>query len=164
MSLSHSGSRLAFAVAQMAIGCDVERVKPRPFDAIAAAFFRAEEADELARTADQQTLFYRLWTAKEAVAKALGLTLAEGLRRVGISPPIEDWRQPPALRADTFWLFGRGDERYAVALAIPRASLKLPDVDICLADIVGNDEVSIGERMPLSPSRGWTLSLAIVEG
>ena len=88
-NLSHSGEVVLLAIARGADpGIDVEALRPRPRALqLAQRYFTAAEAAALARRseADRQQAFYQLWTAKEAVLKALGRGLAFGLDRVGFA-------------------------------------------------------------------------------
>ncbi|MGH8379097.1 MAG: 4'-phosphopantetheinyl transferase family protein [Gammaproteobacteria bacterium] len=82
LSLSHSHGLLALAVAAMPVGVDVERLRSRSLMAHAERVFMAEEAAHLARTRDdieRLRLFYRYWTLTEAVGKAAGISIWEGL-------------------------------------------------------------------------------------
>ncbi|MGH8282615.1 MAG: 4'-phosphopantetheinyl transferase family protein [Gammaproteobacteria bacterium] len=82
LNLSHSHGLLALAVATMPVGVDVERVRPRSLTVHAERVFMAEETAYLARTQDdigRLRLFYRYWTLKEAVCKAAGISIWEGL-------------------------------------------------------------------------------------
>lgn len=80
ISLSHSSEMIAAAVdlAGRPLGIDLECHKPRDFHAIAAQWFGPHERAAVARTGI--AAFYRIWTAREARAKALGTGLAEALR------------------------------------------------------------------------------------
>ncbi|MDG4764613.1 4'-phosphopantetheinyl transferase superfamily protein [Solwaraspora sp. WMMD406] len=67
------------------VGIDVERLRPVPARALARRWYAPAEAAWLAGRpeCDRAADFLRLWTAKEAVGKALGLGLRDGgLRRV----------------------------------------------------------------------------------
>jgi 4'-phosphopantetheinyl transferase len=96
-NLSHSDGLAALAVsADFALGVDVEAVRPLKED-VAERFFSRREVEALARLSpdDQLHGFYRCWTRKEAVIKAIG----EGLSRpldsfdvsveAGVSPTLE---------------------------------------------------------------------------
>ena len=75
------------------VGVDLERIRPLPnWYALAAHCCSAQELNWLAgRPAnDQERDFFRLWTAKEAVLKALGTGLASPPERVTISLPDTD--------------------------------------------------------------------------
>ena len=83
---SHSGGQALVALARgVSPGIDLERFRQRANAlAIARRFFTAEEADELETlaTAARSAAFLELWTAREAVLKALGRGLAFGLDRL----------------------------------------------------------------------------------
>jgi phosphopantetheinyl transferase len=73
LSLSHSGGYVCFAIANCAVGVDIELVKPQR-DRLAAArvFMDDSECAMLARRgAGRAEYFYRSWCAKEACYKAL---------------------------------------------------------------------------------------------
>ena len=85
---SHSGDRAVIALAMgVAPGIDLERyrVRPRALD-IAQRYFAPPEIEQLAQLPDSQRsdVFLRLWTAKEALLKALGRGLAFGLNRLSV--------------------------------------------------------------------------------
>jgi len=69
-NVSHSGERVAVAVAATAVGIDIERERAmRDVRAIARRFFSRGEAAAVER---DPSLFFAIWTAKEAVIKAIG--------------------------------------------------------------------------------------------
>ena len=84
-SVSHSGdlSALAFAP-DCELGIDIEHIRPMPeMQAIARGQFSLEECAQLfsgfehnQAEQNQQDLFFRFWTKKEALAKATGLGIA----------------------------------------------------------------------------------------
>ncbi len=76
LSLTHSG-RLAVAAlcAGGDLGIDLECRRPRDFAALAARAFGPRE--QAAVAADGENAFYRIWTLREAFAKATGHGLAE---------------------------------------------------------------------------------------
>jgi 4'-phosphopantetheinyl transferase len=84
LSLSYSGPWAVYAIGDGAgIGVDCEAVEPHDdLDGVAHSYFTPAERALLARCSPptRLTLFYRLWTRKEALVKALGL---------GLSYPIE---------------------------------------------------------------------------
>lgn len=86
-NLSHCGDVVLLAIGRgVELGVDVEVLRPRPRALqLAQRYFTADEAAALAALPEdeRQQAFYRLWTAKEAVLKALGRGLAFGLGRVG---------------------------------------------------------------------------------
>jgi 4'-phosphopantetheinyl transferase len=85
-SVSHSGDYFVLALRlDQVIGIDIEQTRdlPQAID-IAKRYFTPEESRALAQleAADQRDAFFAWWTHKEAVVKALGLSLADNLRRV----------------------------------------------------------------------------------
>lgn len=99
---SHSGDQAVLAIARgVEPGIDLERLRARPRALeIAQRYFCAEEAQALAAldATRRDAAFLELWTAKEAVLKAIGRGLAFGLQRLCLAvPPL-----PPAL----LWLDG----------------------------------------------------------
>ena len=95
-NLSHSHDLALYAFAQRrAVGVDVERVRPMP-DAvrIARRFFSPREvaAVQAAPAERRETVFFEIWTRKEAYIKALG----EGLSRplAGFSVDLRSKRAP----------------------------------------------------------------------
>jgi len=94
-NVSHSGELVAIALAVgTPVGVDIERVRPIS-DAIAIArrFFSPDEAARVAGAGTDEE-FFAIWTAKEAVVKALGKGLGAGLstftvpERMGAFTPI----------------------------------------------------------------------------
>jgi phosphopantetheinyl transferase len=95
-SVSHSGSFAVIALTDgdVAVGVDVEEVRPRRrLAALAARVLNDEEhAVWLALDDEDARLrsFLRVWTAKEAYLKALGIGIATRLRDV--PERVEGWR------------------------------------------------------------------------
>jgi len=84
---SHSGECLVLAIARRlpVLGVDFERHRSRARALqLARRFYHPDEAEQLARLPASSVSdgFLRLWTAKEAVLKALGEGLRFGLDRV----------------------------------------------------------------------------------
>ncbi len=85
---SHSAGHALVALARgIAPGIDLECDRPLRALALARRYFTADEAAWLARQpeARQTAAFLDLWTAKEAVLKALGRGLGFGLDRLTIT-------------------------------------------------------------------------------
>ena len=76
-NLSHSGSFAAIAVSTEPVGVDIEAWKEDlPVADLAAHEFRKDESAAIGNSSEPHLLFYRLWTAKEAVMKCTGLGLS----------------------------------------------------------------------------------------
>ena len=72
-NLSHSGDvALVVVAAGREVGVDVEEVKPRRFEALAARSMLAAERAAIGEAADGNLAFHRHWVAKEAAVKATG--------------------------------------------------------------------------------------------
>jgi len=82
-SLSHSKNLALIAVSQkMPVGIDIEQVRPVPSKLlIAKRFFAQSEFKRLESLSEscQQSAFFDLWTAKEALTKAKGVRLFDEL-------------------------------------------------------------------------------------
>lgn len=99
-SLSHSGGHAVLAVpsADFPVGVDLERLRPRRFDAWPYWVLHADEASWLQQHAELAD-YYALWTLKEALLKATGQGLAE-MPQTGLRPNGDGWRLYAAGR---FW-------------------------------------------------------------
>ncbi|MGO9096664.1 MAG: 4'-phosphopantetheinyl transferase family protein [Bryobacteraceae bacterium] len=86
-NLSHSGIYTTAAVSRnREVGIDLERIRPDAAGRdIAARFFSGEERAWLDATPGVES-FFRLWTAKEAVLKAMGTGLSTPLNRLSVRP------------------------------------------------------------------------------
>ncbi|WP_343182806.1 4'-phosphopantetheinyl transferase family protein [Rhodanobacter glycinis] len=90
---SHSGGHALIAIGRrIAPGIDLERlrVRPRALE-IAKRYFTDDETSALAvlPMSARHAAFLELWTAKEAVLKALGRGLAFGLDRLSVTSTID---------------------------------------------------------------------------
>lgn len=86
-NLSHAGRWVVCAISRTAVGVDVEQV--RPFDLVLAwRFFHRRECAALAvqPAAARHDYFFRLWTAKEAYMKALGLGFQRDMASFSVAP------------------------------------------------------------------------------
>jgi 4'-phosphopantetheinyl transferase len=92
-NVSHSGDLVLVAVGRVvSLGVDIERHRPDvAIDAVGPEVFTADELRRLADLGAQETMeaFFRLWVAKEAVAKAVGTGLARDPRRFQVTPDGE---------------------------------------------------------------------------
>lgn len=144
-SMTHSGRFALVALAAATpVGVDVEEVRSFPDrDAIAERFFHPLEARELGTDANDvdEAAFFRAWTRKEAVAKALGLGLslafdgfrvtsrdAEPPRVLELPPP----HPPPASWTLLDLIPGAG---HVGAVALPQRPVRLTrrTLDLTLA-------------------------------
>lgn len=82
LSITHSGNIAAIALSDqpLKLGIDVEQTKLRNFTELAQEFCTPEEISLLIKSPNLQRDFYQLWTVKEALAKASGLSLFDCYR------------------------------------------------------------------------------------
>jgi 4'-phosphopantetheinyl transferase len=98
-NISHSGELVALAIAREAVGIDVEEIREmRDLLGIARRFFSAEEAQRVEEDGDQ---FFRIWTAKEAVVKAIGSGVSDGLQSFTVP---RDLRAPAVVQGREEWV------------------------------------------------------------
>lgn len=86
-NISNSGHYVAIALhpGSQQIGVDLEMVNPHfEYWEVAGDYFSAEECDSVFSHHD----FYRIWTRKEALLKATGVGLAEGLNELDLSREV----------------------------------------------------------------------------
>ncbi len=97
-NISHSGDSILLAVThRRSVGVDVETVRSDlDVQALSRRFLAPEEQEAIAvgSAADQLAAFYRCWTRKEALLKALGTGLATPLRQAVVSVAA---REPAAV-------------------------------------------------------------------
>jgi phosphopantetheinyl transferase len=119
VSVSHSGDFIACAVCDRRVGVDIERTDRLEADEdFAARVCVPAEREELARTPldSRRLALIRLWTRKEAVAKALGVGLALPFDQLDVTA---DRPRIAGVRMRSLWardLHG-GPAEYAIAIA-----------------------------------------------
>ena len=82
--LSHKEDYAALALGHNKPGVDLEKLRPRDFQALAAHSFSAQEYAWLAQSRVPAQAFYQLWTLKEALIKAEDLAFPTDLRHCGL--------------------------------------------------------------------------------
>ncbi|CCH57119.1 Putative 4'-phosphopantetheinyl transferase slr0495 [Fibrisoma limi BUZ 3] len=79
-NISHAGNWVLVSLAAVAVGVDVEQVRPSfRYEGVLAHSFSAEEQRYVTESADPRRVFFRLWTRKEALAKGIGTGLLDDL-------------------------------------------------------------------------------------
>lgn len=88
ISLSHTPGHSLLAVAPFPVGVDLE--EPRPLDLVTVGekVLSARERKALAasRSGDRSGLFFRSWTRKEALLKAVGTGIVRPLEELDVRP------------------------------------------------------------------------------
>ena len=133
-SVSHSGTHglIAFS-AEASIGVDVEERSPRSnLDGMAARFCGSNERAALATVEGQEktNLFYRLWTLKEALLKALGAGFACDPTAFEVPPGVLQGARSGTIRLprgrSRFWrVTDIGETRFSAAVAYELEADKL---------------------------------------
>jgi 4'-phosphopantetheinyl transferase len=137
-NLSHSGPVVAVAVASVAVGVDVESLRPVvSAERLARRFLSAAEAAAVlaADAAERDRAFLRIWTQKEAYLKATGLGVGMPLREVDTEP---DPARPPRLLAIA------GDRAEAAHWTLLEADI--PDA-VCTVAVLGEPPDLIVRRV-----------------
>jgi 4'-phosphopantetheinyl transferase len=85
-NLAHSENVGLLAIATDLIGVDIERRRPVEFDLLARNVFSEGEFRMWQNSTEDQkpTLFYALWTRKEALLKAIGCGITEHVQNVSV--------------------------------------------------------------------------------
>lgn len=135
VSLTHTDGRVAVAVApDHEVGVDAEAATRDPDEAALRALALAPpEIAELAGAADRRQRLLRLWVAKEAVAKAVGLGLALPIQQVVLSgEPPRILALPPGCGPVESWsLHTARHGGHWIGLAAPVSGMRfvLQDID-----------------------------------
>ena len=124
-NVSHSGRHGLIAIAAHdGIGVDVEeRVAQRDLEGIGSLVYGPAERRLLAAAGREKVhLFYRLWSMKEALIKAIGAGFSLSPSRFEVPEPILHGDQSGVFRfphapADEWQLLDLGEPRFAAALA-----------------------------------------------
>lgn len=95
-NVSHSADRVAIAIASgTPVGIDIESEQPRHTDLVTLArrYFSPAEALEVERADGEDAVraFYSIWTAKEALIKAVGGGLSIALASFSVLPVGPQW-------------------------------------------------------------------------
>lgn len=91
-NISHSGNAFVIAIANSEVGIDIEQIDPVfDFSDVVNTYFSKDAAAKIRKHGHE--LFYKYWTRKEALAKALGNGIDESLKYIpctgGIHPAHE---------------------------------------------------------------------------
>lgn len=90
-NMAHSGDYCVMAVTEKdLIGVDIEKCEDthKPHFDIAKRFFTAPEFQAIEKSTDPETLFFHIWTQKEAFLKAIGRGLSFGLDQFEVATDL----------------------------------------------------------------------------
>lgn len=125
-NVSHSGGHGLIAVAESEwLGVDVEeRLPGRDFEGIGSLVYGPTERQSLAHATgiDKVHLFFRVWSMKEALIKALGSGFSLSPSRFEVPGPMLEGARSSLFRfphapSDVWKLLDLGEPRFAAALA-----------------------------------------------
>lgn len=125
-NVSHSGQHGLIAFAKPAgLGVDLEvRAPDKDFDGIGSSVYSPRErlALSVASGREKAKLFYRLWTLKEALLKALGTGFSLSPSRFEVPHQILEGEQSAVFRfpqhpSHPYWVEDLGEPRFAAARA-----------------------------------------------
>lgn len=133
-NLSHSGRFVVCAVSERPVGIDIERAADVPMGPLLGELCSDGEraALESYAEAERRERFFLLWTAKESVAKALGLGLSLPLRSIELDPS--------RLGGDACPIAAESAKRGGFRLDFPRVA---PGYACCTASEPGSDFVGL---------------------
>jgi 4'-phosphopantetheinyl transferase len=77
-NISHSSELVVFSYGPSINGVDVEKMTDTHYDEM-ACYFHPEEQEAIKKSADKMKTFYGLWAKKEALLKATGIGIVDGL-------------------------------------------------------------------------------------
>ena len=136
-NVSHSGGHglIAFAENEW-LGVDVEeRVPERDFEGIGSLVYGPAERQLLAAASgvDKMDLFFRLWSMKEALIKAIGSGFSLNPSRFEVPEPMLRGERSGVFRfphapTDAWRLLDLGESRFAAALAY-RMPTSIPNAE-----------------------------------
>jgi len=125
-SIAHSGETVAVALSRLEVGVDLETEREIDIPALARRFFSSEEAVFLTENPDPAH-FFRLWTCREAAAKADGRGLAKLLGQTKVATEWNFSGQAIDVSiGDQSWIACHWPERGGLHLAL--AYRKLPSL------------------------------------
>src|SRR5690606_30609088 len=88
-NVSHAGDYALIAIGNSPIGIDIEFInKNFDYKEILANIFNKIEIDEINLTQEQHDTFYKFWTRKEAIVKAIGKGIDDDLIKIPVTDGI----------------------------------------------------------------------------
>lgn len=124
LSISYDEAWLVLAVAQVEVGVDIEKIQPAfAYGDVAASCFSEAEQRYVAAAEDSATAFFRSWTRKEAMAKALGTGIDDDFGRLPALDGVHTMPQAP-MQPYTNWALRSFavDAQHLGALAYPNTT------------------------------------------
>jgi len=124
-NISHSGEYVVLAISSNECGVDIEKIENYN-EKVAERYFTADEYQHLKKI-NQNDLFYRMWTAKEAIMKAVGLGISMIPNSFSVLPMNSD---PHIIHNRVWFLDWMNYQDYIIACANENAYEKIELVKI----------------------------------
>ncbi len=134
-NVTHSGDYAIIAIAKSPIGVDIEYVnKDFDFKEILPNIFNKIEIDEVDNSNDKHLTFYRFWTRKEAIVKAIGNGIDDNFSKIPITDGIHtipsSWM---GLYKNVKVISFKLNDDYVGALALTKDNLDFDKIVFCPA-------------------------------
>lgn len=132
-NVSHSGHYAVIAIAKSPIGIDIEYInKEFKYQEIVTTVFNKLEIVEITNNKDKHQTFYKFWTRKEAIVKAIGKGVDDDIINVSVTDGkhsvslaiVKDFK---TINAFSFSI----NENYVGALALTQDLLNFENIFIC---------------------------------
>ncbi len=126
-NISHSGDKVICAVCSEEIGCDIEKIRDINESLIARCFTEKEQS-----FINDETKFFRLWTAKESLLKAIGTGITEKLKSFELC--VENNKLLPIKYDNINYSFKELDilKDYAITICVKNA---IEEIDVEFVDV-----------------------------
>lgn len=113
-SISHSVDKVLLVIHNKHVGCDIEFIEQYHPD-LAHRFFSNEECSMIENSEDKDTMFYKIWTLKEAYLKMKRIGLKNGLKNCEVIENNGVLRVKDAENVE-FFVFEEPEYIYSIAL------------------------------------------------
>lgn len=85
-NVSHSGDFAIIAIGNCELGIDIEKIDPQfNYSEIIPIVYGITEIDAIQSSEDSRSMFYKFWTRKEAIVKAIGKGIDEDLIKIPVT-------------------------------------------------------------------------------
>jgi 4'-phosphopantetheinyl transferase len=88
---AHSGDWVVFIFSETPCGIDIEKIEPDfDYSEVMTTILHEAEINHVISTSDPRREFYKLWTKKESLLKAVGTGIIENLTALNVLPGIQN--------------------------------------------------------------------------
>ena len=129
-NLSHTDNCALIAISNHEVGVDIEFINPRiDFADILSNSFNTDEIEFILGSRNKTKTFFKFWTRKEALVKAMGKGIDDNLPKIKVTDGFH-LNQGLILRSDIDWrvLSFEVNLDYAAAIATNKLSDKAPQI------------------------------------